>query len=97
MLEASHNYEAPAKVECVATQMLKKVSDSTRRTLELASSSERQDVIMEITGAAGAADGIDGGQANVAAIDAVSAGSDSSVLSGEILLDALPSREQVLA
>ena len=94
-LDAPIGFEAPSEVESVATMMLKKVSDSTRRTIDYNSAPER-DVILSVTGAVGAADGVDEAQVS-ATIDAASAGFSSSDLAGETLLDTLPPLEKVVA
>jgi hypothetical protein len=94
MLDVPEGYVAPAAAESAAQKMLQKMSDSTRRTIELASTSERE-VILSITGKAGAADGVDEAQSH-RTIDAASAGFDSDVLVGETLLETLPPLEAIL-
>eukprot|EP00966_Prymnesium_polylepis_P316616 7316057-Prymnesium_polylepis.1 len=70
------------------------MSDSTRLSLEYASSAER-DVVRSLTGKSGAADGIDEAEVR-ATVSATDAGFDTDELSTETQLDSLPPLESVL-
>ena len=93
--DAPPGYEAPSEVETAAAQMLKKMSDSTRRSIDYTSAPERE-VIQEVTGVVGAADGVDEAQVGKV-VDAASAGFDPDVLSNDTLLDSLPPHAGTLA
>eukprot|EP00966_Prymnesium_polylepis_P023433 539606-Prymnesium_polylepis.1 len=93
-LNAPIGHVAPAQVESVSMQQLKQMSDSTRQTLEHASTAECE-VVLALTGKSGAADGVDEMQ-TTATITAADAGFESSVLPCGAPLNTLPPLEAVL-
>ena len=93
LLDAPPGYVAPSRTEAVASSMLKSMSDSTRRTIEYASATDRQ-VIREVANRSGAADGVDEAQASA---HVAASGFNTSELPDGELLDTLPPMERVLA
>ena len=96
MLEQPPGYEAPNTTETAANQMLKKMSDSTRRTIECASSSD-QDVLQLLNIGNAAADPVgECEQGSTTTIDAAKAGFFIDSVPAGTQLEARPPLECVL-
>ena len=86
LLDAPHNFKAPAEVESVAAMMLGKISDSVVRTIEFAA--DKGDAVRCLTSAA-PAPAPEPALVPAAGdtISAAAAGFNASVLLGDVLLD----------